>query len=456
MLLMLISVIICLLAAIGIAYRRRSRRPAKRLAAYNAKLIQLAKRKDTDQDKIAILLKDIYAVLNFCLDKNDSAEAYRTVDLLKLVFAEGFWRIDEPLRLTGIVVAALKAQKPDIASVVLDAFRPLLLHTSSEIVPQLCEQFSLISAIALRQKQHFLVVKISEHIFYVLDKQEWLEEEALTEAVLKALKVIGIAALKQHDEAFLREIGAKIIASKTISKESVAVGLTTILGSWLHQVVKYNNLSAFKEIAYLVDVLFATESLQGTHLIILLDEWKNLAGNAALNPDMSLASEISAQMLKLGMGLENVRLWSRAVEGVAEVTKLALSRGNLEQAFPIMLTLLESGRKLLHGLKHGCSYDEFSPKAVQVVINECVMLSEYIARTNMVSSCADVILELFQLWTQLPQASQQVKSVRKFCQVLLMSWQSNKKKQARRTLSAVKCLAEPTLITGADREMLGL
>lgn len=454
MVVVLILVILLLLAAI-IFYWRWSQRPAQRLATLNTKVMKISRHKILKPNERLSLLRDVYKILNICLLNGDQVLAYKAVDLLKLVFAEKLWRADEPLRLTGTVVAALGGNQPDIASLVLDTFRPMLRNSDVTFIPQICEQLSLISTIALKKKQNFLVDKTSEHIFYILDNPAWISNSGVTNAALTALKVIGIVALKQHDIAFLRELGVKLLALHVFNDEAGA-SLTNVLGSWMRQIVKYNDKAAFNELSSTIEQLFITERLKGADFIILLNDWKDFTGAAALNPDISMAVAITNLMLVLGVKLQNIRLWTKTVKCIVEVTKIALSREELDDAFPIIQVLMESGRKLMLGLPHGHSFDAFSPEALYILVQECVMLTEYIARSNMTSISGDIILKLFQKWNHSPNAQLQTKSIRKFCQLLLIYWQHSKKRQAQRSLADVKYLAEPSLITDADRQMLGL
>lgn len=450
----LISIIVLLLAA-TIIYWRCLQRPAQRLATLNNKVMKIYRHKICKSTESLSLLKDIYKILNTCLLKGDKISAYKAVDLLKLLFAEKVWRADEPLRLTGIVVAALKVKQPDIASLVVDTFRPMLRNTDVTFIPQICEQLSLISTIALKKKQYFLVDKASEHIFYILSNVEWISNSGVTDAALKTLKVIGIVALKHHDVAFLREIGVKLLALPVIT-DAAGAGLTNVLGSWMRQIMKNNDMAAFNELSSTVEQLFITERLKGADFIILLNDWKDFTGCAALNPDVSLVAAIINLILALGIQLRNIRLWTKTVKFVVEVNKIALSREELDDAFPMIQVLMESGRKLMLGLRHGRYFDEFSPQALYILVQECVLLTEYIARSNMTTIAGDIILNLFQKWNRCPNAQIQTKSIRKFCQLLLIYWQNGKKKQAKRSIADVKALAEPSLITDADRQILGL
>lgn len=454
MIVVLISIVILLLAAI-IFYWRWSHKPVQRLVTLNTRVIKISRRKIGKPNESLSLLRDIYKILNNCLLKGDQVSAYKAVDLLKLMFAEKLWRADEPLRLTGIVVAALRVKQPDIASLVLDTFRPMLRNTDATFIPQICEQLSLISTIALKQKQNFLVDKTAEHVFYILDNPLWSDKFSVTDAALKTLKVIGMAALKKHNAAFLREIGMRLLSLQGITNET-AVSLTNVLGSWMRQIVKYNDMAAFNELSGTVEQLFFTERLKGADFILLLNDWKDFTGTAALNPDKSMAAAITNLMLLLGIELRNIRLWMQTVKCVVEVIKIALSREEWEDAFPLIQVVMESGRKIMLSLRHGHSFDAFSPQALYILIQECVLLTEYIARGNMTSNAGDVILNLFQKWKCSPAAQIQTKSIRKFCQLLLIYWQYSKKRQAKRSAADVKDLAEPSLITDADRQILGL
>ncbi|MBP2661599.1 MAG: hypothetical protein H6Q69_4631, partial [Firmicutes bacterium] len=116
------------------------------------------------------LLKQVYVLLHKSIASNDTAMAYQAIDLLKLAFGYGIMRQDETVRLMAISVAALNEKQPDMVSFILDAFRPLIRQLSPECIPGAAEQLTLIGVIALKQRQNFLVAKITECIFLIMDR----------------------------------------------------------------------------------------------------------------------------------------------------------------------------------------------------------------------------------------------------------------------------------------------
>lgn len=96
--------------------------------------------------------------------------------------------------------------------------------------------------------------------------------------------------------------------------------------------------------------------------------------------------------------------------------------------------------------------DSFRQQALACVVRESLALAAFTARQNMVDTAGDVVSDLYQQWTKVvPPAG--VKSVKRFCQLLLVYWLQTSRQAKKYKVDDV--LARPQLLSEADKQRLG-
>jgi hypothetical protein len=356
-------------------------------------------------------------------------------------------------------VTALRANQPDLAGFILDAFKPMLRYLTTEDVPETVEQLVQISIIAGKAKQNFLVAKASENIFAMLEQQNCEANQPLCAVFLRALTAIGTVALRRHDDDLFREMATRI-ACWLATKPSAALSpeLIALLSTWLHYIVKTDQPIQFSIVEELTVQLVETKVLSDEALALLFVEWTNLAGTACLNPNTSIASLTLSLMLQLAAKQHKQEVWALATKSTGQVAKLASAHhGNLTSVFQVIYPLLEAGRKLLIiEIRFGEYTDELNRQALFMVLEECLAIVTFLARQDMTTTTGEVISDIYKHWSNSPCLRGNPKSVKKFCQLLLLFWVKIRRRQAKRGMPINQDLTEPMLIVEKDRLRLGL
>lgn len=432
-------------------YYRKYNWKIKILAFRLNKMIRNSQR---DKKVAQRLLKDIYVLLNKSIANNDVVTAYQAIDLLKLAFGYGIFRQDESVRLMAISVAALNKKKPDMVSFILDAFRPLIRQLLPECIPSAAEQLTLIGVIALKQRQNFLVAKVTECIFLIMDRTDATGDKSIISAAIKAFKVMGVLGLRRRDVALFREMSVRLSGWFTMNRVTIDIAeeLVGMLTAWLHRIVGINNITLFEMIEEFADLLITSKVLE-SKLELLCEEWGNLAASACLNPNNVLAGKILSFLFRLASSQKDHRKWARVVAIAGRVTKLAVSRHGIVGAFMVFHPMLEVGRNLLWSeLRFVQCIDEYKQKMLFTVVRESLIIISFAAKQDLVGSSGQTIVDVFKCWVEHPDmAGNHKKSIKKYCQMLLLFWLKDKR-QVKKNLPYTNDLTEPILFTDSERE----
>ena len=404
------------------------------------------------------LLKKIYIIINKSLATDNSIMAYKAFDLLKLVFGYGIMRPDEPARLMAICVGALHRNKLDIVSFVLDAFRPLVRELPSEATCSAIDQLTLISVVALRKRQNFLAAKVVECIFYIIEQINMNAQKNISMAAINALKVIGIFGLRRRDTALFREINTRITLwlMGNPKTSDLSPEIVKMMTAWLHRIAGNNEELLFTILTDGMVRLVEVRVLSGSVLEEIVDEWGNIAASACLNPTSPMSSLIMEFLFKLAHKENTYKLWKKLMEIAGRVAKLAVSRHGVKTAFMVVYPLLEFGRNLLWAELKFIEYvDELRHRLLFEVVRECLIILSYAARQNLLGSTGETISEMYKGWIRQPNIAINHKSIKKYCQFLLLFWLKNKR-QAKKYMPSDNELTEPLLFSNSEKLKLGI
>lgn len=417
------------------------------------RLNKIIRKTHRDKKVVRQLLKEMYSLVNKSIANNDAAAAYQAIDLLKLAFGYGVMRQDESVRLMALSVAALNKKNPDIVSFILDAFRPLIRQLSSESIPSAAEHLTLVGVIALKQKENFLVAKVTECLFLILDRTDAPGDKQIVSAVLKAFKIVGVFSLRRRDLALFREITRRLSDWFVTNQTSVDVAeeLINMLTAWLHRIVGMNDLSLFEMVEEAALGLIEGQVVVEHNMGLLFDEWGNLAASACLNPNSLLAGRIISFLFTIANHDKSNKNWSKVVVIAGRVTKLAVSRHGIVPAFMVFYPMLEVGRVLLWSeLKFVQCTDEYKQEMLFTVVKESLTIISYASRQDLIGSPGQTIAEIFKCWIEKPTMFAHHKSIKKYCQLLLFFWLKDKR-QAKKHLPHNSELIEPMLFSDSER-----
>ena len=455
LLLWVVAVSSMVVVIVGYGYYKKESWQMKFLTVRLNHMIRNPQRK---KKNVQHLLKDLYSLLNRKIDQKDSATAYQIIDLLKLAYGYGLIREDEAVRLMAVTVSALNNGSPDTAGFILDAFRPLIRQLSPQYIPSVAEQLTLIGAIALKQKQSFLVAKVTECIFVILDRTDTHLDNKILISTIHAFKVIGVFGLRHRDIALFREITGRLSSWFSMNRvtEDVAEEIVYMLTAWLHRIVGMSDIALFDLIEECVYSLLEGKILSGNAMELLVDEWGNLAASACLHPNSPVAGRIITFLFICVDREEGNQYWQKVVAIAGRVAKLAVSRHGITVAFRVFYPMLEMGRRMLSSELRFVQYvDEYKQEVLFAIVRECLIVIAFASRQELVGSLGTSIVEVFNCWMGSVEITSNRKSVKKYCQLLLLFWLKDKR-QAKRHMPNNSELTEPILFSDRERHRLGI
>ena len=107
-------------------------------------------------------------------------------------------------------------------------------------------------------------------------------------------------------------------------------------------------------------------------------------------------------------------------------------------------------------LKFGTGPDPENPRQriIRLVCLATLQIADVAAHGDMGAVVGDKIEEMYRTWAADPHFEPQVRSIQRFCQLLLIFWANNRKRAAKKWAPREKMLAEALLLSEEDREKL--
>ena len=266
----------------------------------------------------------------------------------------------------------------------------------------------------------------------------------------------GCVSLRRKDLATFEALAAQIVDwnSRCNSDEGRKLFLA-VLDSWMHRIARYR----FKDgIPVVFETFFPLMPERETEAWLqeFLPEWRAVATVACLDPENPLTAEWVSQLLQMTIRTENSACWRASVRTAGEVSALAVSKHGVERSFPVFRPLLDIGRVALNDeLKFGTGPDLSSLRqlTLRLVCAEAVKIAEMSAHGDFAAVAGDKVEEMYQCWSKDPDAEPNLRSIRRFCQLLLVVWSNKRKKTSKKWTPRDKKLAE-ALMTEEDRGKL--
>lgn len=389
-------------------------------------------------------IKHIYSIMGTCIASNNSALAYKSIDVLKIAFGEGFARQNEAVVLKNSVIAAMRNKSFQIAEYLLDAFKPLD-RTNVNRLP-IIEQMCLIGIVAFKERQQFILTKSMDVILECLKKNATEEEFNAGQA---ALKTLGVLAIKREDIALFRELVVQLLP--ILSRHGSNNETIAMLSAWLHGIVRQHNEELLDIMLMLTSTLIPTCS--GSSLKLLLNEWKVQTSAACLNPDINLGVKLVCQMMQIVCTQESRELWSFISNSIGNIAKVTLDTHGSNKALEVLYPLLDAGRRLLTSelkLSKSECRDECRQQDLFILTKEILIFIEYWARREASFSVGDLILKINAWWISTGKNSPI--SVDKYIQLLLLYWYRTQKRKAKRGMPVT--IEVSSLLTAGEREQL--
>lgn len=445
-------------AVVGLVIVLRRRRSITwRLNELRNRIDKLTKPNKTDAAAAKKLFDDIYALAYRGIVQKNVQLAYQALDLLKLAFGGGLAQANEHSRLQSLTIRATRMGQADVAGMVLDVYDIALRRASAATALEIVDQLLLLTLISFKAKQRLLVAKAIDNIFAAQKYLDLAQPQASATAT-RAMRMLGLIAIKKRDEALFREINQYLVAGSAATAAPAGHWqLVPSMLAWLHRIVRQDDPALYLCLQETWRQLLTQNLLTPQESRCLLRESQEIAGAACLNPYSPLAGMILASTLRQTLAQRDLALFLLSVDGASQVAQLALSRHGLQQGFSVIFPLLEIGRKLLtFELKLGTvdRLDDFGQRALAVLFKEYLTLVELAACQDISCIAGEIIADIAQCWQAYPDAVGGKKSIRKFCQLLFMYWVKVRRRQVKQAGNLRSEFAEQDLFVQSEHETL--
>ena len=198
-------------------------------------------------------------------------------ETLKFLYSEGVAERQDAGRLGSLVRQVADLGKSDCALALLSGFVPLYRHNPScreEIVGAL----SVIALHAYRNRQPALMAKCGDYLCRIA-----IEEESVVDELVRAVKQVGILAVRGRDEGLFREMMMRMMKVFFMRTGSMA-RLTSLLTAWLERILHQDGEACYE--AWRSCLIESLTKGQWTNcdLLALMESCRSMAGVAAMNP----------------------------------------------------------------------------------------------------------------------------------------------------------------------------
>lgn len=286
---------------------------------------------------------------------------------------------------------------------------------------------------------------------WIKEPKSWSRQD-----VLQFATVSGRWALQRGDVPLFSDI-VRQITSWSVRDGEGALDVLAVFDAWMHRIVKHSRHDAVAPLFDGLIELCADTALYIEWLRRFIPDWRSAAGLACLNPESVTAPALVDGLIRLGLSMDKQETWKICLEGIFQVAGLAVQRHGMKEGFFMILPVAELGRRLLvEELKFGDGPDEDSLRqfVVRTICAGTLQSAEIAARSDVTTSAGDMVVELFQAWLGDPAMETYEKSIKKFCQLILLYWANNRKRTARQWEPRDERLRIPILFTDEEQAKL--
>jgi len=276
--------------------------------------------------------------------------------------------------------------------------------------------------------------------------------------VLQFATLAGRWALQRNDMVLFTDIAERTGRwCSTVTQAGAAEGILPVLDSWLHRIIRHDRSDAIAPLFGALQAACKGTGMPETLLQGFLPDWRVAAGQAALNPESPMARMLVESLLQFAAAYEKQDIWFLALDAVSQVGALSVQKYGVVDGFPVVLPLLEQGRiLLLDELKFadGPDSDSLRQAVIRRICRQGLHVAEIAARADVTTNAGDMIVLLHQSWKSTPMMDSYEKSIKKFCQLLLLYWANNRKRTARRWEPQDAEMRVPLLFTEEEHAKL--
>ncbi|MHC1745868.1 MAG: hypothetical protein AB9895_01870 [Negativicutes bacterium] len=404
------------------------------------------------------LLVPIYSLIYEAFETRDEKRACQGIVLLKNCVSAGWLRVNEAEELKWLAFAGFRYRQADSVSQIVDILCILPTRQIKIDLPEVARQLTAVGLHALKEKENFIAAKAADGIIALLTFRKIVASEKLVQLCLQGIKAIGAAALHRHDIGLFREIAVQLAdwADKKSDPE-ISQKLIDILTVWLHDIVKNEDEQGLEVMTEFLFRIIESKEFCDDEISLFLQEWLRLAGIAALNPESTLAPSMMFAGLQAAAKQEDLLLWTLALSAAGQISAQGIQQRGIAKAFSVLYPILETGRILLgNELKFGGDgyADSYRQQALQVVVNESLILINLAARRSLISTVDEMIAEARGSWLNYPSAYYTRKQAKKYCQLLYFYWRQTQGKSGYGGKETETELIVPLRLTEQERKRI--
>lgn len=257
-------------------------------------------------------------------------------ETLKFLYSEGVAERQDAGRLGSLVRQVADLGKSDCALALLSGFVPLYRHNPScreEIVGAL----SVIALHAYRNRQPALMAKCGDYLCRIA-----IEEESVVDELVRAVKQVGILAVRGRDEGLFREMMMRMMKVFFMRTGSMA-RLTSLLTAWLERILHQDGEACYE--AWRSCLIESLTKGQWTNcdLLALMESCRSMAGLAAMNPYSPVMRRFLSDILYYAELQEDKDVQITAVQIVGMAMRIAVHDYPAALSIPYIVPLSRFG-----------------------------------------------------------------------------------------------------------------
>ena len=360
--------------------------------------------------------------------------------------------------LIGAARHAVSAKQTETALILLEGAGRFACVKDAVAAQEFIGELTTLLGICWREKMDSPARKVVELVLHALNEPLPARTKELAAAVAEFARMAGRLALLRKDDAWFESIALQ--SMEWISQTPAGIleeQALSVLDAWLHRIVKHERLGAVPALFAALAMLNSTDPDRKKSGEDFLREWRVAAATACMNPNSLLSAELVEQLLLFALKLEDRMFWLQVARTVGEVAALAATRNGVRDGFSVMRPLLDVGRVMLGDeLKFASGPDPESTRQliIRLVCEQALRVASLAARNDITAVTGDKLEEMYKSWMETPDYEPHFRSIRRFCQLLLIIWTHKHKRAARKWTPRARELSEPLLITEEEQGKL--
>ncbi len=358
----------------------------------------------------------------------------------------------------GALHHAMDARQEDIAVALLEGSKRFAATGDPALYRQLVAEMTAVLATSWREKLDKPARTAVTLVLELIEKADRPVTDEMGPILVRFASWGGRFALRRNDMEWFGEIALQSAGWVGRHPGGLRAGMVLpVFDAWLHRMLRQERIAAIPVFFESLSLVLAAETEKKVFFQGFLTEFRVVATLACLNVKSPMVSQLMEELLLFVVRADQPEFWPLTAEMMGEVAILSVAKHGVQAGFPVFRPLLDIGRVNLNDeLKFGTGHDPASPRQriIRHVCAQTLKIMDVAAHGDMVSVAGDKIEEVYRSWINDPQYEPHIRSIQRFCQLLLIFWANNRKRAAKKWTPREQALSEPLLLTEEEREKL--